>query len=38
MISSNFRAFYILHAFWFPLVWPWCIYVSHNARIGPLWN
>jgi len=20
-----------------PLLWPWCIYASHNARTGCLW-
>ena len=24
--------------FRFPLVWPWCIYASHNSRTGRLWS
>ena len=30
----KFTFFYILCVFHFPLVWPWCIYASHNARTG----
>jgi len=27
---------HILRVFSIPLVWPWCIYASHNARTGRL--
>ena len=41
MISYNLRVFYILYhtlCFSFPLVWPWCIYASHNAHTGRPWQ
>jgi len=37
LFSKNSPAFYILYVhFVFPLLWPWCIYASPNARTGRL--
>ena len=34
-VFIKFMCFYILFLFFVsPLVWPWCIYASHNARTG----
>ena len=32
--TFKFTCFYILYVFCSPLLWPWCIYASHNARTG----
>ena len=41
-ISSWFRKMYVFWhifcVFRFPLVWPWCIYASHNARARRSWR
>ena len=34
----HFSSFlHTLYDFCFPLIWPWCIYASHNARNGRPW-
>jgi len=34
LFSKNSTAFYILYVSFPPLLWPWCIYASPNARTG----
>ena len=38
LFSKNSPAFCILYVYFVsPLLWPWCIYASPNARTGRIW-
>ena len=41
-ISPLFRLLYVflpnLRVYFFPQLWPWCIYASYNTRIGRPWS